>query len=70
MFSQVTKKHPEKLCFIRSLSRHLFGGFKLNKPDVELSTRSSSAGVIQSDAHQDGRSQRAQRNIHLETGPR
>lgn len=34
-------------------------------PDVELSTRSASAGVIQSDTHEDRLSEGAQRNIHL-----
>jgi len=37
-------------------------------PDVKLSTRSASAGVVQSDSHQDRLSQGAQRNIHLQTG--
>lgn len=36
-------------------------------PDVELSTWSAGAGVIQSNAHQDRLSEGAQRNIHLWT---
>lgn len=36
-------------------------------PDVELSTWSAGAGVIQSDTHQDRLSEGAQRNIHLKT---
>lgn len=37
-------------------------------PDVELSTGSSGTGVIQSDAHEDGLSQRAEWNVHLWRG--
>lgn len=40
---------------------------KRKVPDVEFSTRPAGAGVIQSDAHQDGLSKGAQRNIHLQT---
>lgn len=52
-------------CFKSRQCYNLLSGLK-RVPDVKLSARSSSAGVIQSDAHQDRLSEAAQRNIHLE----
>lgn len=36
-------------------------------PDVKLYARASSAGVVESNAHQDRRAKAAQRNIYLQT---